>query len=70
MYFNHYKNDSRFYCDNGKVDWKSGFGIGLHIISFAIKMRFAAMGEKQIKIFSSVIGPWKRKCSYFNVAGK
>lgn len=33
-------------------------------------MRFAAIGEKQIKMLSSVIGPWKRKCTYCNVAGK
>lgn len=51
--FKHHKNRPRFYCDNGKVDWKSGFGIGLHIISCAIKMRFAAMGKRNQDPFLS-----------------
>lgn len=38
------KNETRLYCDNGNVDWKSGLRIGVHIISRAIKLRSAATG--------------------------
>lgn len=45
------KNETRFYCDDGNVDWKSGFRIGLHIISGAIKLRSAATGENKSRSF-------------------
>lgn len=50
--------------------WKSGFGIGRHIISCAIKNLICSLGGKQIKILFSVIGPWRRKWRFFNVSGK
>lgn len=49
------KNEPQLCCDNGKVDWESGFGIGLHIISCAIKMGFPAIGENKSRFFVQLL---------------
>lgn len=68
--FSYRKDELRIHCDNGKQDWKVDLELVFAHYILCYKDEIWSQRGKQIKNFSSVIEPWKRKCCYFNVAVK